>query len=404
MAPDTLATFEHPARAYLLEYPAHWEHLVQEEGRSCGFGPPDRNDVGIWVTLLPFRVDAEALRGDLRHLFEQAVGAGHLTNIREDGSLRHHALRGDGTDPKDGGSSWLVAGGDLLLLATSQFPPAEREAWAGPFDRLMASLRITRDDEAFALKVARALLARLQEQFPGAGFEFDGQRIRGGDQVISPANLIRQVRQAPDRQDALIAHFVAGLAATGDDAPSAERLEAVRDLIVPVLKPAGYVLPQGPTATVVSRPWLGDLIICYAVRGGRTVRFVLQADAARWRIGANALHRMAMANLRHLRWPERLPPPEGSGPGMIVISSRDGLDATRLLHPSLHALIGPVLGTHFLAGVPDRDTLLLFPAGDAAARARIAAQLRQDFTRAPYPISPSLFQVGPNGIALAQPE
>ena len=194
MVHEKLATFEHPAKAYVLEYPEPWEYLVQDEGRSCGFGPQDRDDVGLWITILPFRADTEALQADLRPLFEQAVGQGHLANIRPDPTLRHFAMRGDSTETGQGGNSWLVAGGDILLLASSQFPPAERDQWIAPFDRLMASLRITRDDEVFGLKVTHALLAHLRRQFPDAGYEVDGERIRGGDHIISPANLIRQVR------------------------------------------------------------------------------------------------------------------------------------------------------------------------------------------------------------------
>ncbi len=401
MAHDKLAMFEHPAKAYVLEYPEPWEYLVQDEGRSCGFGPRDRDDVGLWITVLPFRIDTDAVRSDLQQLFEQTVGAGHLANIRPDPTLRQFALRGDSTAPDQGGHSWLVAGGDLLLLASSQFPPAERDAWLAPFDRLMASLRITRDQQAFGLRVTHALLARLRRQFPAAGYEFDGERIRGADQLISPGNLIRQVGQAPERQAELIERFVAGLVVTGDDAPSAERLDAVRDLIVPILKPAGYVRPDGPTASVVHRAWVGDLIICYAVRGGKTLRFVLDGDLERWETGAGAVHETAMANLRRLPWPQRLKPPAGPGPGLIVISTRDGFDASRLIHPGLHALATPVLRSPFLAGVPDRDTLLLFPARDGRAREQIAARLREDYARAAYPVSPRLFRVGPDGVALA---
>ncbi len=173
---ERLARFEHPAKAYALEYPAGWEHLVTDEGRSCGFGPPGRDDVGLWISILPIRADTEALRANLREIFEQAVGGAQVAHIREDLSLRHFALKGDSTAPEQGGHFWLVAGGDILLLASTQFPPGEHEAWVGPFDRLMASLHIARQDELFALRVTNALLERLRRQFPAHGYSSTGAR------------------------------------------------------------------------------------------------------------------------------------------------------------------------------------------------------------------------------------
>ena len=400
---ETLATFEHPARVYSLQYPALWESLVQEEGRSCGFGPRDRDDVGLWISILPLRADTDALRSDLPALFEQAVGGPHVARIHQDPSLRHFALKGENTDPPRGGDFWLVAGGDVLLLASTQFPPKERDVWAGPFDLVMASLHIARDDEVLALRVTRALLERLRHQFPDHGYTFDGRHIRGGGHVISPENLVRQVRAAPRRQAELIEHFVAGLVLAGDDAPSADHLDAVRDLILPILKPSGYVRPNGPTASVIARPWLGETIVCYAIRGGKTFRLVLRHDCERWGLDALTLHELALGNLARLPWPRRLGGGGGSPEGRLVMfASGDGLDATRLIDPRLHGLAAPVLGSPFLGGAPDRDTLVLFPAGDAKLFAHVRGQVRRDFARTAYPVSPHLFRISSDGVAVAE--
>jgi hypothetical protein len=47
MFPTPLKTFVHPHNVYRLECPAHWDQVVQKEGESCGFGPHDRDDVGL---------------------------------------------------------------------------------------------------------------------------------------------------------------------------------------------------------------------------------------------------------------------------------------------------------------------------------------------------------------------
>src|SRR5437016_3506888 len=41
MLPTSPKTFVHPHKVYRLEYPAHWEQVIQKEGESCGFGPHD---------------------------------------------------------------------------------------------------------------------------------------------------------------------------------------------------------------------------------------------------------------------------------------------------------------------------------------------------------------------------
>jgi uncharacterized protein YtpQ (UPF0354 family) len=402
MTHQTLAKFEHPAQVYRLEYPAHWENLVKEEGRSCGFGPRERDNVGLWISILPFQVDTDRLLADLRGLFQQAMAQAAVTNIREDRSLRHFALKADITSPGQGGYYWIVAGGDVVLLASTQVPAEERDAWNPIFDRVMTSLLITREDDLAKLKVTNALLVRLRERFPDQEYEYDSGVIRGQDHVIYTGNLARQIQMDPDRQDELIDHFITGLTFSGDDAPGAERLDAVRELIVPVLKPADYVRPDGPTARLVSREWLGDVIICYAIQGAKTFRFVIDLDLNRWGMDTDQLHELSIENLARLPWPERI---EGSGPAnqrVAIVSTRDSFDAARLLHPELHDLFSQVLGSPFLAGVPDRDTLVVFTARNRRLRKRIATQLKKDFGRAAYPISPHPYLVTRDGIALAK--
>ena len=397
-----LATFEHPGQVYQLRYPAHWDHLVQDAGRSCGFGPRDRDDVGLWISILPARLDTAVLGSHLRELFAQVLGGGHWGEVREDPSLRSPGLKADSVSSDNAGHAWLIAGGDVVLFASSQVPAAERDAWTGPFDRLMASLEITRDAGLFGLRVTQALLARLRERFPGREYAHDEGRIRAGDVVISPGSLIRQVRAAPHRQDELIDHFITGLVATGDDAPAAERLDAVRDLILPVLKSADYVKPEGPTVRLARRAWLGDVVICYSVRGARTLRFVMEPDLERWGLDEPALHQLSMANLARLPLPEHLEPAGDPTGRVVILNTGDNLDATRLLAPGLHNSLAPVLGSPFYAAVPDRDTLSLFAVGDRELRARLVATLREQHRRAAYPVSAELFLVGPDGVALAE--
>src|SRR5437870_6922248 len=87
--------FAHPNGVYRLEYPAHWDQVQQDEGRSCGFGPHERDDVGLWISIMPVSIDTERLAADLPRLMEMAVQKVAMSNRRSDATLHHHATKAD---------------------------------------------------------------------------------------------------------------------------------------------------------------------------------------------------------------------------------------------------------------------------------------------------------------------
>src|SRR5262249_25080678 len=161
MFPTPLKTFVHPNKVYRLEYPAHWDQVQQDEGRSCGFGPHNRDDVGLWISIMPISVDTERLTDELPRLMQQALKEAQAGELRRDPTLHHYGLKADMQKEGQGGHYWIVAGGDVVLFASSQVPVAERETWNPPFEQLMASLQITRDDELLMRKVANEVLELL---------------------------------------------------------------------------------------------------------------------------------------------------------------------------------------------------------------------------------------------------
>src|SRR5580704_1582581 len=114
--PPTLKVFVHPHSAYRLEYPNHWEQVIQKEGESCGFGPKDRDDIGLWISIMPMSVDTDRIAEDLPKLFAQSLEKSRAVNIRRDTSLLHYGLIADMTEEGEAGHYWFLAGGDLLLF------------------------------------------------------------------------------------------------------------------------------------------------------------------------------------------------------------------------------------------------------------------------------------------------
>jgi uncharacterized protein YtpQ (UPF0354 family) len=394
-----LKTFIHPAKVYRLEYPAHWDQIQQDEARSCGFGPHERDDVGLWISIMPASVDSERIAEDLPSLMQQVVDRSAATNLRRDPKLRHFGLKADMTKDGEGGHYWLIAGGDVILFASSQVPASERDVWNPEFDRLIASLQITRDDELLMRKVANEVMAKLKERHPDQKYEFDEKGIRGPNGVIFLTNLYREVHAAPERREKIVEHFVESIDTVGDAPMGYEVWEECKGYIVPVLKPRAYLQPGTPTEHLLTSEWLADVIICYAIKNKRFFRFVTGWDVNRWGTDAQTLHQLAIDNLRALPWPSRL---EGArqpnGGRIILVETDDSLASSRLLHPDLHRLFSGPLGSPFWAGIPDRNTLVVY-SDRRGLKQRIARRLRKDYQSSAYPISPQPFLVTRDGIA-----
>src|SRR5437879_6295870 len=174
MFPSTpLKTFIHPHTVYRLEHPAHWDQVVEKDGASCGFGPHERDDVGLWISIMPMSVDTDKLQEELPRLFQDVIDKCEAVNQRRDDTLHHFGLIADMTKEGEGGNYWIVTGGDVVLFASTQVPVAERDEWNPHFYKLMASLHITRDDQLFQRQVANEVLNELRERYPDQDYKFE---------------------------------------------------------------------------------------------------------------------------------------------------------------------------------------------------------------------------------------
>jgi uncharacterized protein YtpQ (UPF0354 family) len=399
MFPTPVKTFTHPHSAYKLEYPAHWDAVVEKDGDSCGFGPHERDDVGLWISIMPMSVDTTRLNEELPRMMSQALDKTEAANARKDESLRHFGMIADMTKEGEGGNYWIITGGDLVLFASTQVPPAEREVWNPPFFKLMASLRIDRDDELLMRQVANDVLQQLKKIHPDQEFGFDGNQIKGKGQVVYLSNLMREVRSAPSRKDKIIAHFVKTLSQPAAADFGHEEWDEVQDKIMLILKPRDYVDRDGPTRHFITQEWLSDVLICYAIRNRNMFRFVTGWDVNRWEITREILHEKALANLTKLPWPKQLMGARMKGDGQIIIvDTDDNLAASRLLHPDLYKMFSGPLGTPFWAGIPCRDRLVLY-SDRRDMKQRIARKIKKDYTASAYQITPSPFLVTRDGIA-----
>ena len=400
MFPSTLKTFIHPHKAYKLEYPAHWDQVIEKDGESCGFGPHERDDVGLWISIMPMSIDTARLTEDLPKLMNQALEKTEAANLRKDESLKHFGMVADMAKEGEGGNYWIVAGGDLVLFASTQVPQAERGEWNPAFFKLMASLQITREGELFARQLANELLKRLRDKHPDQEFEFHENNIKGKNQIVYLSNITREVRASPERREKIITRFVDTLTQPSTADLGHEVWEECKGSIMPVLKPRDYVKEDGPTRHFVTQEWLQDVLICYVIKSKNMFRFVTGWDVNRWGLTTDQLQEQAMQNLAALPWPRQLMGARGqqNEGRLIIVDTDDNLASSRILHPDLHKLFSGPLGSPFMAAIPCRDTLVLY-SNRREFKQRIARRVKKDYAASAYQITEKPFLVTRDGIA-----
>jgi uncharacterized protein YtpQ (UPF0354 family) len=402
MIPIQWKKFLHPGGVYRLEYPDYWDQVQKDEARSCGFGPHDRDDVGLWISLMPVSVDTDRLADELPKILTQVLPHMEGGNVRRDPTLRHYGVKADAQKEGEGGHYWLIAGGDVVLFASSQVPAAESHIWNPNFEHLLATLEITRDEELALRQLANEVLELLRQQHPDQDFQHDEKGIRGRNRVVFLSNLYREVRASPGRRAQIMQHFVQSLGQSADLPLGQESWEDAQPRLLPLLKPRSYLQSDSASRYSLVTEWLADVVICYALRTNDIFRFVTTADPERWQMDVQALHQVAIENLCKLGWPTKL---EGArqrdGGRLIIIATGDGMASSRLLHPDLHRLFSGPLGSPFRAGIPDRDTLIVY-SDRHKLRLRTERQLRKDHRTSSYPITPRPFLVTPDGIAPAR--
>ncbi|HLJ94633.1 MAG TPA: hypothetical protein VKU02_15715 [Gemmataceae bacterium] len=139
MFPTPLKTFVHPAEVYRLQRPAQWDQVQHDEARSCGFGPHDRDDVGLWISILPMSLDTDRLAAALPRVLDQALHDLALDNLAQLPWPR--CLEGSGQE--DGGRVILIETNDSLAASRLLHPDLHHlfsgllgsPFWAGIPDR-----------------------------------------------------------------------------------------------------------------------------------------------------------------------------------------------------------------------------------------------------------------------------
>ncbi len=242
------------------------------------------------------------------------------------------------------------------------------------------------------------VLEVLQESFPDRGYEAgdgDDVIVCGGEQ-FGLHNLQTHCGDAraddPELRLFIREHFarMAKLVEqhTGNDSPA---WATIQSRLRPQIMPAEYAaqapivhLPLGPATEDA------DVLIGIVLDSDAGYSYVRQEDAALWGRTAAELLETAVENLAEAS--RKLPMAIFEPPDLaIVIETKDGYDAARLLVPKIRQFAAGKLGEPFFAGIPNRDFLILWSRQasegfQAFCRQRIAA----DAAEQDHPLSPRI--------------
>lgn len=143
-----------------------------------------------------------------------------------------------------------------------------------------------------------------------------------------------------------------------------------RALVIPVVKAvvanggASDVVDLPPDAAPISRPFVAELIVMYAIDYPDRFEFISGKHLRDNGISETELHELALSNL-----PSRLPPIEMHGNSPChMITAGGNMEATLLLHDAMWDQLAEHLPGEPMAVVPARDLLFVSGAGwDGAA-------------------------------------
>ena len=235
------------------------------------------------------------------------------------------------------------------------------------------------------------VLSILHEQYPERGFragEAD-ELIVCGDEQFGLANLYARSgdfrADDPQFKQFIAEHFnkLSQIDVVGEDSPAWSIIEPrLRPQIMPV-----EFIEQAP---IVHLPLGEDVLIGIVLDSEAGYSYVRAEDAALWGRTAAELLEAAVVNLNEAS--KQFPMAMFPEPNLaIVIETKDGYDAARLLLPGIRRFAAEKLGEPFFAGIPNRDFLIMWSQGAADEFQTFCRQkIGEDFREQDHPLSPRI--------------
>lgn len=217
--------------------------------------------------------------------------------------------------------------------------------------------------------------------------------------VASLENLFRIVSLRPQELKRHTERWMVELLRAAEGSPDqVASFEQLRERIMPMV--LSTTATDLETGTMVTQPFVDNLLIAYAVDSDRTIAYIPQRHFETWNISIDELHDTAITNLVRAsgQMNAHAAQDEEGRINLILFQSMDGYDASRILLPSLHDRLREHLGSPFAAGVPNRDILLCFR-NEQETVARLTLQIAEDYRQMPHQVSDRILLITADGVA-----
>lgn len=156
--------------------------------------------------------------------------------------------------------------------------------------------------------------------------------------------------------------------------------ERLRPQIYPMLKPLDllFAVRDNHLPLLAYQPFLADLMICYVIEEEGSLSYINEQHIDAWQTHLSTIHTQALDNLRerttHISYTTL-----GEGAQRVFLyNSQDGYDATRLLLTDMLETWRIALPERLVAGIPNRDLLIVCSDQDRSLLSRIAGQIQAD--------------------------
>jgi hypothetical protein len=396
-------TYTDPSRLFSVRLPEGFKR--DEDAKALVFR---HNELDGAVTVSCLRHRLEAAHIDLFDALPSRDSMQNIERSENDGvRLRYGDYEGELQNQPEAWRWWTLQRGPVGIVVSFNGSPEAAESTRELVDELVKGIEITKNPpvgvEDFTSQAAEVYAEALKAPKP---------------QIAKPLELSTGPKSTLRLDNAYFAYLHAwdedpdtdvGAMLTdwferlwGEQKENLGAFEDVRGLIYPVVRAWGF--GRDTKVNVIRRPLVDkELELFAAVDTGRTLRFLTQLDLDKWEgVSEDDIFFFARENLLAISEEMELQALAGAdgNPRAVIIATNDSHDAARVVLPQFYEKLAQVLGPNLLAGIPNRDFLIVLNADDEQLVKDVSAQVKVDAETRPYAISGKLYRLSADGLAV----
>jgi uncharacterized protein YtpQ (UPF0354 family) len=408
-----MALFEHPLQLFTLEHPENWGVQYQEETGGVIFTHTALPDACA-LSFTPV-----AVTGGESSLIEQLLEIARRLEVSipadavetgEFGQVRFAYAEGSRERPDLMGTRlrfWVVRHGPLALHVAQLGPGVQHDGQRAAADAALQSLAFPEIMPPTPEEFRERVLETIGREYPNVRASRHGEWALSltdaqGEPIstVGLENVYRSCLLNAESTGALIRDYLDQILDSWAEGGSYDRYGAVRDRLMPVLKPEEWVQEVPGGQELVKVEFAPGLVMCFAIDEPTRMAYVTGEMLEKWGVPLERVQEVAQDNLaaRDSSLEVMVMNDGDNRPCAMIVNTQDGYDASRLTVPGVRDLFAEELGDEYLVGLPNRDFLIAFSLRDGEMSAGIVRQIKHDYQRMNHPITATVYRVRPDTI------